>query len=304
MQKINSIRKTDSNKSLACAIRALFDKEDSVRILGLAAFAVSASVFVMLPQLAVAGNRISVPTVKITTSGSKQTPEQMAADNLAEIAYETKYKSKDKHKIEDSYTRALAAIEKGYGKASVKEYDTLVQLGTHYEEAGEFDKAIAVEKDACQVWTQICGKVVDWNKHVMIIYNLGPLLASKKSEKEAVAQFQYLAKKEAAVVGPDHPMVQNTYSGLGSLYDNRKEYAAAETVYAKVLEALGRSVSKTSPEYMGAQADLGGILLKENKKDQAKKLLAPSYAWMKKNYGDEAPVTQWVARILAEASKP
>jgi tetratricopeptide (TPR) repeat protein len=138
----------------------------------------------------------------------------------------------------------------------------------------------------------------------MIIYNLGPLLASKKSEKEAVAQFQYLAKKEAAVVGPDHPMVQNTYSGLGSLYDNRKEYAAAETVYAKVLEALGRSVSKTSPEYMGAQADLGGILLKENKKDQAKKLLAPSYAWMKKNYGDEAPVTQWVARILAEASKP
>jgi tetratricopeptide (TPR) repeat protein len=275
-----------------------------VRILGLAAFAVSASVFVMLPQLAVAGNRISVPTVKITTSGSKQTPEQMAADNLAEIAYETKYKSKDKHKIEDSYTRALAAIEKGYGKASVKEYDTLVQLGTHYEEAGEFDKAIAVEKDACQVWTQICGKVVDWNKHVMIIYNLGPLLASKKSEKEAVAQFQYLAKKEAAVVGPDHPMVQNTYSGLGSLYDNRKEYAAAETVYAKVLEALGRSVSKTSPEYMGAQADLGGILLKENKKDQAKKLLAPSYAWMKKNYGDEAPVTQWVARILAEASKP
>jgi Protein of unknown function (DUF3592)/Tetratricopeptide repeat len=225
------------------------------------------------------------------------------AKSLYDKAYEGRYHIKDAAKVEAMYEKAIAAYRTANGGPSADEYDALIGLGGYCEkvEVGPA-KAIDAYERADKVWVAILGKV-DWEKHPLAIHNLGPLINAQKGEMAAAATYEDLAKQEAQKVGADHPLVQNTLSGLAGMYEQNGHYAKAYPIYEKILVALSKSSGKQSPEYGRAQADLGDAYLKAGDKQHALPLLKEGYENQKKNFGNDAPIVQWASGRLSEASK-
>jgi len=225
------------------------------------------------------------------------------AKHLYDKAYEGRYHIKNAEQVEGLYEKAIAAYRSAYGGPSADEYDALIGLGQYCEkvEVGP-EKAIDAYNRADKVWIAILNKV-DWQGHPLVIHNLGELLNKEKGEEAAAAAFEDLAQKEAQKLGANHPLVQNTLSGLAGMYVQNGHYLKALPIYSKMLVALEKSAGKQSSEYGRAECDFGDAYLRAKDKKHALPLLKAGYENQKNHFGNDAPIVQWAAERLSEANK-
>jgi hypothetical protein len=240
------------------------------------------------------------------TFSPQQTPKSKGvadAKSLYEKAYQARYHIKNAEKVEGMYEQAIAAARSAHGGPSVDEYDALNGLASYCEKVEPTpDKAISTYERADKVWIEICNKV-DWQSHPLTIHNLAELLNKEKGEQAAVAAYENTAKKEAEKLGANHPLVQNTLSGLAGIYTQNGHYAKTYPIYSKMLVALEKTSGKQSAEYGRAEADFGDAYLRAGDKKHALPLLTAGYKNQKNLFGDNSPIVQWAGGRLSEASK-
>ena len=184
------------------------------------------------------------------------------------------------------YEQVIAMREVALGPEHPEVAGALQNLGAARRALGAYEQARTLYERALSIYEQTLGP-----RHPQVataLSNLGNVQSQADQQQEARASYERALSIQREVLGPDHPKTATTLINLSNAY-SVGEAAQKEALIREALAIWERAGKSDDPTAALARTNLGGLLTKTERYEEAEIVLEQALASLERTKGPEHP---------------
>jgi tetratricopeptide (TPR) repeat protein len=182
------------------------------------------------------------------------------------------------------YQQAAELLPAGYEKDKGRYFNN---AGTGFYEAGKYEQALPLLKEASEIWGQVLGK--EHPHYATSLNNLALLYKSQGKYEEALPLYREALKIKEQVLGKEHPDYVRSLNNLATLYYSQGKYEEALPLFQESLKIREQVLGKQHPDYALSLNNLAGLYKSQGKYEEALPLYQEALKIREQVLGKEHP---------------